>query len=485
MKILSIMFIFMVLLYSCSKQDSDQDAISVTDFPQDEKLIAVSKKIPEFGGMYIENGTLYVYMLDANKRFTAEQVEARINKIQSTITRVYGENVLKQKTQDRKTSDVDRITDQALNIKIVQGKYTILQLSEWRQVLKAVHSIPGVVFTDLDEKSNRLRIGLEPHTARSSINKILKNKNVPLNAVFIEETTPVMQYKSLRDKFRSMPGAIQVESDTGIWSYKICTMGFNAIRGGVSGFVTNSHCTTTQGGNESTVFHQPNDPWWTEGNKVGKEIADPGYFTGGACPAGRKCRYSDSAFIDYSIAKGSNIARSQIWNTGTLTVRADRPRLFITGEMSAWVNGSELDKIGRTTGWTYGVVNNTCADVNVSGTTITLLCQYYVNRRATHSHSMVDSGDSGSPVFRWLGDNVTLSGILWGGPVSGDKNYFVFSPMNQIEAELGMLTTYDFPQPNPPGGGVQCPTGQKCCETDIINGQPKCILCVPNNASCP
>ncbi|MCK4489471.1 MAG: hypothetical protein KAU23_04380, partial [Anaerolineales bacterium] len=53
----------------------------------------------------------------------------------------------------------------------------------------------------------------------------------------------------------------------------------------------------------------------------------------------------------------------------------------------------------------------------------------------------------GSPVFEWLGAYANLAGILWGGPDDGSS--FVFSPMNQIEQELGALTTYD-----PPGLGA-------------------------------
>ena len=51
----------------------------------------------------------------------------------------------------------------------------------------------------------------------------------------------------------------------------------------------------------------------------------------------------------------------------------------------------------------------------------------------------VGSGDSGSPVFAISsGTNVTLLGILWGG--SGSS--FVFSPLSNIEGELGALTTF-------------------------------------------
>jgi hypothetical protein len=57
----------------------------------------------------------------------------------------------------------------------------------------------------------------------------------------------------------------------------------------------------------------------------------------------------------------------------------------------------------------------------------------------------VAGGDSGSPVFRRQGttNNVTLVGILWGGGVLSDgSTLYVFSPISNIEMELGALTTF-------------------------------------------
>ena len=47
------------------------------------------------------------------------------------------------------------------------------------------------------------------------------------------------------------------------------------------------------------------------------------------------------------------------------------------------------------------------------------------------------SGDSGSPVFvRTGGNRVRLVGINWG----GNGTIAVFSPLNEVEGELGNLT---------------------------------------------
>jgi hypothetical protein len=76
----------------------------------------------------------------------------------------------------------------------------------------------------------------------------------------------------------------------------------------------------------------------------------------------------------------------------------------------------------------------TCATVNVSGSTITQICQTIVNAK-------VGAGDSGSDVFTVnSGTNVKLAGVLWGG--STDGKTFVFSPLANITGELGALTTH-------------------------------------------
>ncbi len=63
---------------------------------------------------------------------------------------------------------------------------------------------------------------------------------------------------------------MQIEIDTGVFAYKLCTLGFNVVRNGRDGFVTNSHCTRNRGVSNDDDFHQPNDPLLS-GNKIGDE----------------------------------------------------------------------------------------------------------------------------------------------------------------------------------------------------------------------
>jgi hypothetical protein len=350
----------------------------------------------------------------------------------------------------------------------------VVQLVAWRKSLNQLLSVPGVVFTDLDERQNRLKVGIEASTAREAIEAQVNNLGIPPEALIIEVTQPIRFSTTLRDKRRPVPGGFQIEADVGVFVSQTCTLGFNAIRNGRSGFVTNSHCTETQGGSNDTDFHQPDDPLLSD-NHIGDENADPPYFTDGDCPPGRRCRYSDSAFIDYTVSRGKDIARTTNDN-GSITLDDANPSIRIVSETEQPVVGLTLNKMGRTTGWTFGRVVDTCWDSNATDTDITKLCQGRVCR-TTGDNRIVDNGDSGSPVFGFLPNEqeASLYGILWG--TNDDGSCFLFSSMRFIEQELGPLTTI-FPPPPPP---PICPPGQKCCEP-VVDG---CGLRVPNNFQCP
>jgi len=221
----------------------------------------------------------------------------------------------------------------------------------------------------------------------------------------------------------------------------LCSVGFNATSGTQESFVTASHCTTTQGGVESTPYWQPLQS--VDGTQIATEVADPVYVRNKAgCPKGRKCRVSDSSRAAY--INGANqalglIARTSGANNGSLdivgsfTITSDD----CTGSANlggCLTVGSTVGKVGRTTGWTSGAITNTCVNTGVSGTNIVQLCQTFVS-------AGVGAGDSGSDVFQVTSStNVTLAGILWGGNSGGTQ--FVFSPLANVMVDLGTLTTH-------------------------------------------
>ena len=321
-----------------------------------------------------------------------------------------------------------------------RGDFDFKELSAWRKEMRHVLALPGVVLLDVDEAANRIRIGIDARAQAKSLNRErlereLLFKSAPREAVVVDEVEPIRMLASLRDRVRPIPGGVEVAN------FKSCTLGFNVFRAGVFGFVTNSHCTSQQGGVEETRFYQ--NYLASGGELVGVEVADPDYFSGGDCPEGRRCRFSDSSFVRYdaaSLGDYGKLARavSRGQYTGSLDIPAKTPRFTINGRTTV-ARGKPVNKIGRTSGWTFGNVVFTCADVNVAATDFTQFCQDIVAAGS-------QGGDSGSPVFAWTkGNNVKLVGLLWG----GNTEVFVFSPLANIERELGTLEVH--PKPGRPG----------------------------------
>ncbi|MGQ0714137.1 MAG: hypothetical protein ACT4PJ_10440 [Gemmatimonadaceae bacterium] len=308
------------------------------------------------------------------------------------------------------------------------------RLAAWfTQASPEVLALPGAVFADNDEHSGKLVFGVENAAAVPGIRMALARRGIPTSAYDVQVTEPIHQMATLRDRFRPTQAGIQIH-----FGQYLCTMGFNADDGTERSFITNSHCTNTQGGVEGTQYYQPTST--VDPTVIATEVEDPTYFRGGACPRGKKCRYSDASRALYASTVASNrgdILKTTGANNGSLTVGGV---FTITSQDNTTTNfsiGGVVNKVGRTTGWTQGEVTRTCVHTAVSGSNIAQLCQTFVANST--GASVVGSGDSGSGVFRITsGDNVQLVGILWGG--SSDNKTFVFSPLKQIRDELGPVT---------------------------------------------
>jgi hypothetical protein len=291
----------------------------------------------------------------------------------------------------------------------------------------AVMALGGTVFADHDERANKLVFGVENANAIPGVSRALAALGASSGDYAIVVTEPIRQLQAvtLQSRFRPTQAGSQIH-----FGQYVCTMGFNVDHAGGRSFITNSHCTNTQGGTEGTTYAQPTrtvDP-----TVIATEAADPAYFKGGVCPRGKLCRYSDASRALYSSTVASNrgdILKTTGANNGSLTVAGVFAVTSQDNTTSNFGIGTVLNKVGRTTGWSQGPVSRTCVNTNVSASRIHQLCQTFVDAN-------VAGGDSGSPVFKITsGDNVELVGILWG----GGTGYYVMSPLKQIVQELGAL----------------------------------------------
>jgi len=390
---------------------------------RDARLARISNEVPGFAGVYRgEDGALNIMMAPSAQRISPAQARAAVGARLASI-------------------GVD-LTAQPVNI--LAADYDFATLHALHRTVTPVLGVGGVVFTSTDEKANRVRIAVENPAAAASVEHALAMLNVDRAMVVISEHEPIEVMQTLQSRVRPVGGGLQIVWPRG-GQWFVCTLGFN-VRSpeapNVQGFITNSHCTTSEYGTGpvGTDYWQSLPPALGGGadHFVGTEVHDLPTFTGGSCPAGRQCRWSDAAGVRY--ASGVDNLLGLVYRPlpgGSLTIDPANPTLTITAERAFPFVGDQMNKVGRTTGWSQGPVTQSCVNTNVGGTSIpnlTLLCQEHVS-------ATVAGGDSGSPVFDFAPgstQNIRLTGILWG----GGGGTFVFSAMNEVRFE------------NPPPSGL-------------------------------
>lgn len=357
--------------------------------------MALARAVPGFAGIFFENGQPTVALTDVGQQPAAERVlEAFLR------GRGFGAGALR----------------------VRQARWDYESLDAWfERISPAAFEAGGIVFVDLNETRNGIVIGVEDGGRAPNLRAIAARLGIPDEAIAIEQAAPIERLASLRDPAAQITGGLQIN-----FPGYLCTLGFVAVGGGENSFITNSHCTNTQGGTEGTPYWQPLSSAAPE--QMGIEVHDPTYFS---CGGGRVCRYSDAARIrqlgSRPFARG--VIAKPVSQGGNLTIGGAFTIVGKAGSGCA-VEGTTIHKVGRTTGWTSGPITNSCVNVGVSGTNITQLSQVLVT-------AVLNSGDSGSPAFSVSsGDNVILEGIVWG----GGGSTMVYSPISNIESELGPLT---------------------------------------------
>ena len=77
-------------------------------------------------------------------------------------------------------------------LRVLKGDFEYLRLDDWfNRAAPLVLGQPGIVLVDLDEGSNRVRIGVERATTATSVRSLLAGLNIPAAAVMVEQTEPI------------------------------------------------------------------------------------------------------------------------------------------------------------------------------------------------------------------------------------------------------------------------------------------------------
>jgi hypothetical protein len=423
----------------------------------DDMFSDVAKLVPDFGGLFLSNdeSALEVYLLDVSPR--------KVRAVEGAIARIFG-----------------RATIPKGRIKALKGQYGFLQLRQWYdRMTGSVLGIKGVSRTDIDEAKNRLRIGIESKGIEAQVVEQLGKLGIPREVVVIDVisllvTAPDSAKEgsvrplslTLHMKVRPTEGGYQViRNGLGGGAF---TLGFNAARAGVAGFVTSTWATFSVWQQDGMGFFQAG-PY----DAVGTETVDPPGFSGAGfpCPKYTRCRYSAGAFVAYDqgVPSAQGVIGRTIGLTTTLmpNITVDPiKRLAVAGMPSVpyWA-GYTLHKMGRETGWTSGKIGDTCANWSFPPNNL-LLCQYSLSNVDTPM--IADTTDFGAAVFRlrnfssqgW--EHVELYGMLWGVVIPLPARQFVFSPIGGVPLQqTGIqsptdLGTLDYIPCNLPPGPPRC-----------------------------
>jgi len=386
----------------------------------DAQLARIALAVPGYGGhFYDEAGALNVVMTSAAQTQSASAVRRTLG----TELTALGIDLAAQP------------------LRMVPGEYDFAELHAMHQQVTPVLSVAGVVYTDAQERTNRIEIGVENAAAEAAVIQMLAMMQFPVDAVEFRIAEPVLPMQTLQQRVRPVAGGLQIN-----FPGFICSVGAN-VRSpeapNVHGFITNSHCTNNQWDNAAgnTPYAQPSGVATCPAgdNCIGYEEFDAPGFTGGVCPVGRICRYSDAAGVRY--LPGIENAFARIYRTtgvGSLVIDQANPFYNIVAEAPTNVAvGDSVFKVGRTTGFTRGVTTGSCVNTNLAPN-YTYLCHDWVTGPA----GSVGGGDSGSATWSRAPagqtQNVRINGLLCCGSGS---SIFIHSPMQGIR----------FDSPPPPG----------------------------------
>jgi hypothetical protein len=343
--------------------------------------------------------------------------------VPSTMTRG---QALAGLAQGATTLDLDPATFSQLasgtNIKLRTGRYSFSQLVAWTEgKAVAIRRIPGVIGIDANEGTNRITFFVRNESLVPAIYAEARRVGLPDDVIEISKAHFSFASSDLSLMYRPTGGGIEINNGSE-YNGGTCTLGLNVtLPSGVKGFYTASHCATPDnfgaGLTGAPIWQPYKDAVGQGGPLIGHIAINPAWnATDTMCTAGLPCAHVDAMFVSYD---NPAVWSGQIASMNTLaTLNAGSlylgqftgffSNVNVNPSAADYWEGRSVDKIGRTTGWTRGVIEHTCTHVDADNEengnptqTATLLCQQVVKG------AYAGNGDSGSPVFASNGLNGT------------------------------------------------------------------------------
>jgi hypothetical protein len=141
----------------------------------DDRFADLARAVPGgFGGLWLEGSVLHVNLVELSKR---EQAQSALK------VELRGEFGPGAATGQRASVDLDRIV-------FHQGRYDYLQLTGWYARLPASLGYDGVTSTDIDERRNRIRIGVRDDASAERVRRRIAELGIPSEAVLVQREEP-------------------------------------------------------------------------------------------------------------------------------------------------------------------------------------------------------------------------------------------------------------------------------------------------------
>src|SRR5688572_30788927 len=188
----------------------------------DRELAQIAREVPGFGGLSrLPDGSALMLLTDPARASAARLAVA---------------------AKARMLRGID-----ANRIEVRTVKFDYLRLTDWKARLRSSLDVPGLVFLDIDEAANHVRVGIQQGTSHDIVAAEVAKLGIPSDAVTVENASPIRQLATLRDRVRPTFGGLQIAfigAHTPPGFINVCTLSFNARFAGTSEtyLVTNSHC---------------------------------------------------------------------------------------------------------------------------------------------------------------------------------------------------------------------------------------------------
>lgn len=458
MQTVSFLFLLLVVGHGCSDIDSPSTTAAAyaidteTERPAEELLLAIANQVERFAGYYCESGNLLVGFTPAGA----------ISPIQDALEQSLVANIVESRGVATYcyNRDVGLIVPQLV---VVAKTHNFMALRTWRDKIATGVFESGGHSLAISYSLNRLMIRVRSQS-RPLLESYMQSQGLPPTAYEIVEERELELALSclvpsegllLGNCFRPVPGGVEIQTSNNGATVGLdaCTMTAATSRYSSSsgnwqdGQITAAHCVGPMGAMNSDWVHQPNLEYFnmqpTSHRLVGVEFIEAPTWTCGSF----QCRYSDSAWMFHYQGGVQRGAIAQTIGLGSKNMSVPHPRFYIERK-SLVVEGMQVEKVGRTTGWTTGIVTENCAD-EVNGT-LKFVCS---GRTTLGPNVGVESGDSGAPVFFWWWfrgvDSAEIVGLLFG---KVNSSTGAFSPWSNVELDLGTIdATYtSFFQYEPP-----------------------------------